>query len=352
MIARIQRVPSRSVWHRPAWRGSVFLMSTAALLGFVAVSLETAASANNQITGPRTPVERFPGYPARAPVPEEMLDDTPQVIVLPSEPAEYGEDPAWRTGGVVGHIPAEARRLPEGYILAGREARIEQQDRWLVARLASAEGLPDAPPLRLLPNPRLGTLEAVLSQAGETDSFLLTGRVTEFHGRNYLLIEHLARVSPAAAPPPSEPRVESAVPGEPPPGDDAPAPAPAAEEVLRQLLETEPHRAVTLPEPLLEQDDGLPAGARDQDTPVLNQTGRIIAAESWWLFAFEDPGFEPRTQPVRILPNRLLETALALTGGGTLPVVLVVSGELTTHEGTNYLLLRKVLARRNYGNLR
>ena len=42
----------------------------------------------------------------------------------------------------------------------------------------------------------------------------------------------------------------------------------------------------------------------------------------------------------------------AVSGGGTRGVVFVVSGEITDYHGSNYLLLRKVLVRRDMGNFR
>ena len=59
-----------------------------------------------------------------------------------------------------------------------------------------------------------------------------------------------------------------------------------------------------------------------------------------------------RYGPIRLLPNRLLETALAISGAGTRSVVFIVSGEVMEYKGMNYLLLRKVLVRRDLGNFR
>ena len=56
-------------------------------------------------------------------------------------------------------------------------------------------------------------------------------------------------------------------------------------------------------------------------------------------------------RPIQLLPNRLLETTIALSGGGRQGMVFLVSGEVTVYKGDNYLLLRKVLVRRDLGNL-
>ena len=91
----------------------------------------------------------------------------------------------------------------------------------------------------------------------------------------------------------------------------------------------------------------LPEGAM-----VVDRVGRVIPGEPWWSLVFEDQGTHPKDKPMPLLPNQLLETAIALTSGGTEGVVLVVSGEATLHNEDNYLLLRKVLIRRDLGNIR
>jgi hypothetical protein len=53
-----------------------------------------------------------------------------------------------------------------------------------------------------------------------------------------------------------------------------------------------------------------------------------------------------------VLPSQLLELAITLSKGGAGGVVLVISGEVTVHKGIDYLLLRKVIVRRDLGNFR
>jgi hypothetical protein len=85
---------------------------------------------------------------------------------------------------------------------------------------------------------------------------------------------------------------------------------------------------------------------------LIDRPGRIIPGDTWWTFAFEDLGTEPDVEPVRLLPNRQLEAAIAQSGAGTEATVFVISGEITVYKGVNYLLLRKVLVRRDLGNFR
>ena len=102
------------------------------------------------------------------------------------------------------------------------------------------------------------------------------------------------------------------------------------------------------PAPAAQDPSGWPEG-----TFLVDQLGRVVpSSEGWWSLAWEDRGELAGRKPVRMLPNRLLETAIALSGGGTHGVVFIVSGEVTEYKGVNYLLVRKVLVRRDLGNLR
>jgi hypothetical protein len=358
---------------------------------------------------------------------------------LPSDPGEYGEDPLQLSSGVLGKLPADVHRLPEGYMVASQEMAVEQQPDWYVCYLpderlmklsldeggswvgdlesqklpaglvnaAQAKGITLAPeskiniedkgrrwrvvdphrtlivekdassivvrsalPLRLLPNKRLSMLEAVLAGTDRVPNFAFSGRITEFQGTNYLLVENLAEVldvaqqtggdqADATAQPAPDSRPEGAAAGP----ASAPAGEPRPEDIIKQLLEKKPRRALVLPQtmpstvqrPLTPGPGGEPSAEQVQaeETMVIEQPGRVVPSdEKWWTFSYEDKGHQATRRPVRLLPNRMLENAIALTGDESMGVVLIVSGELTEYRGTNYLLLRKVLAQRDWGNLR
>lgn len=410
------------------------------LLGWllIAVPASTGAqTATQPAVGPARASEE-PRYPQATPVPEDMMRRRPrQVIALPSEPGEYGEDPTQLSSGVLGKLPPDVHRLPEGYVIASQQMSVERQPEWTVCYLPDERlvklplgeagswagdldggrlpaglvkacqdaGVAVAPEsritseekglrwrvadprhtliverdreamvvrsaltLRLLPNKRLTMLEAVLTGSQGTPSFAFTGRVTEFMGVNYLLAEHLAEVvdvSEPAAEAPSD-RAEKETPGVAAP-DQKPATAPAGEprpeDIIKQLLERKPRRALVLPEtmpaapqekPVVPAYEGAPVADQlwPEETMIVDRPGRVVPGEQWWTFAFEDKGQQPTRKPVRLLPNRMLEDAIALGGDQSLGIILVVSGELTEYRGTNYLLLRKVLVQRDWGNLR
>ncbi len=346
---------------------SLFQRVGAALLCLLGASLSFAQVPSQH--GRIPPVPREPEYPGTARIPRQPNP----TIVLPSEPPEYGEDTTKRSAGVIGRVPAEMPRLPDGYVVANRPASVERQDEFYVLNLQSVPGLPAAPPLRVLPNNQLALLETVLAGRTRMPDLVVTGRVTDFSGVNYVLVESIREGSapvPAAAPP-------AAAQQPPPAAAPAPAPAPAAasteptreptaEEVVRRLMQAQPRRALVLPPP---QQQPPPAAATRpaeetprpatrelprwaEETVLIDRPGRLIPGEPWWTFTFEDLGQSPSQKPIRVLPSQLLETAIGLSKGGTGSVVLVVSGEITVYKGIDYLLLRKVLVRRDLGNFR
>ena len=67
-------------------------------------------------------------------------------------------------------------------------------------------------------------------------------------------------------------------------------------------------------------------------------------------FGDNNPNEHP-DPPMRLLPNQMLERMVRESQGATITVEFIVSGEVTDFMGRNYLMLRKLLRRRNLGNL-
>ncbi len=344
----------------------VVLGTAMILLGLVPPCL--AQAVETQTTAVGQPGDQGPAYTKVTRIPDDALEPRPSTLILPSDPLGVDEERLRQSGGTIGFVPTESHRLPEGYVVAGRTGQIEVEDKWLIAHLDDAEGLPKAPPLRILPNRQLSLIEAILAHAKASPTFVMTGRITEFQGVNYLLLDNIVEQPKAA--PPAEPE-KPAVP-EPPVGEmsspSQPVREPSPEEIIGELMKKKPLRSVVLPGPASPEtapesqarpkpSEQAEAGATTdslrwpENTMLINRSGRIIPAESGYMLSFEDQGLNPKDTPIRLLPNRMLETAVALSAGGSKGVVFIVSGEVTAHRGTNYLLLRKVLVRRNLGNL-
>lgn len=394
----------------------------------LAVAAPTALAADPKPGTRPAQAAAEPGYGRAQNIPEDMIRQRPRnTMLLPSEPGEFGEDPAQLSGGAIGAVMPETHRLPEGYVVSDAKASIIRSGDWRVCVLPrevvfevgpedtagllpgpgtsqvpaglvraferNGRSLPadatiareqDSQPwriragqrtyllertagrytvrsgveLRLLPNKGLAMLEALLGSTTEKRDFLVTGRVTEFQGGNYLLLEHLVEEIEAPAVPPApvpESRPAQAATGSRP---SSVGPEPAAEEIIAELMRTRPRRAVVMPDQVAApRDPAAPSGAGGGqllEEAILNERpGRLVApeADKWWTLAFEDRGLNPGSKPMRLLPNRLLETAISLSDGGAKSTVFVVSGEITEYHGVNYLLLRKVLVHRSFGNL-
>jgi hypothetical protein len=145
-----------------------------------------------------------------------------------------------------------------------------------------------------------------------------------------------------------------------PPAPPEPAPGqPTAEEVLRAFEQDRPKNAplmpveVSLTGPNGRQDPlSQRARARYPDGYMLaDRAGRISRENQWFVFTFESTSTAFEEPPLKLLPNLMLERA-AFEIQGSPNLVFVVSGEITDFNGENYLLLRKLLRRRQLGNLR
>ena len=337
----------------------------------------------------------------RRPSEEVLNPNRSQAVILPGGAGKEVDSGKVTSKEETKTMPSGGR-LPEGYAIGARMARIEKEDEWYVATLDPQKGFPDAPPLRLLPNPCLSMIEAVLEGVRNPCKFQLTGRVTEFRGMNYLLLEHVTQVVLSAEKPQAAPKEENHI--ETMVSSAAVKPEhiadqhsvtsatitvasqtssnaePSAEEVIRQLMQSEPPRALVLPEPVVGQSEvpqtrgsgvqqnatksALPpekdaTGSRETMTGVLadstwliDQLGRVVPSKGfWWSLVIEDRGRSASQKPLKLLPNRLLENAIGLTGDGTRAKIFYVSGEVATYKEQNYLLIRKILVRRDMGNL-
>ena len=165
---------------------------------------------------------------------------------------------------------------------------------------------------------------------------------------------------PEAAPE-EAPAAEADVPTvepEKPPAEGTPPSVPSAEEVIKAFEQDRPRNvaippvstAVAAPKPA--EESGKRAPTRYPDGYLLiDRAGRVRQDGEWWTFVFESdsPSFEE--PPMKLLPNRMLERAVFEVRGAP-NIVFIVSGEITDYQGENFMLLRKLLRRRDLGNLK
>jgi hypothetical protein len=137
---------------------------------------------------------------------------------------------------------------------------------------------------------------------------------------------------------------------------------PSPEDIIRQFQEQRPQVVPILPtgpegETARRAESGeefaerrpalLPDGAM-----LVDRAGRITREGEWWTFNFESDNQSYPEPPMKLLPNQALERMVRESGGGLDPVVFVLTGEVTDFRGENFLLPRKVLRKRNLGNLK
>lgn len=367
----------------------VTLVSAGLAVTASARAQNTSAASEDAVPGTQPAGDQLarssgPSYSSVDPVPQKVLDDDRRpVIILPTEPADAERADAPRSGGVVARVQPGTQRFPEGFVIGSRPANLSLGEEGYVARIKMPEDHPECPPLNVLPNQWLEVVEAILAASDGPPRFLITGRITEFHGRNYLLLENVAQLLNDAGPATMQPAGASATPSATSAASrpaDGPAPGklpdkkePRPEDVIRSLMAEEPLKAVVLPQLSAEagadehglapdedassadpyaQEDGKAGPSWPEGTLLVDRLGRVVSQDGGWVLAFEDRGLKADESPIRLLPNRLLETAIALSRAGTKGVVFNVSGEVTQYQKHNYLLLRKILVKRDMGNLR
>jgi hypothetical protein len=176
----------------------------AALSAFGEASRQPAPAAD----GPgRTQAPAAAGTPATQPSADQTLDDL--LKPAPADPAKpltrpssgVANDRSSGNGAVVPRAPA-ITLLREGTYVVDRIARLSRPGDGSQAELAfesDGRGLKD-PPMVILPNLKLMQMEGAIVTSNRDLRFRVTGMVTEYRGRNYILLEKVIVVSDADQP--------------------------------------------------------------------------------------------------------------------------------------------------------
>ena len=223
--------------------------------------------------------------------------------------------------------------------------------------------------LELLPCDLLESAEKLVADDPGAE-FKLSGEVYEYRGTYYLMLRRVLRV--LAAEKQDERRARAGRPATatnpkptpataPAPAASTPASAPASDggatsdDVARQLLGEVLGRPVVAPSAPLGRVAVTPSVAPTaQPLPpgpgrmVVNRLGRLLPKNGpWRLLAFEADN-TLREPPMQLLPNQHLRRMETLSGNGTARgVVFHVSGEIHQYRGSQYLLVRSVIVRRD-----
>jgi len=136
---------------------------------------------------------------------------------------------------------------------------------------------------------------------------------------------------------------------------------PSAEDIIREFQKQRPQLMPLAPvgledETIVSGEDSSKNGVRKapllpDGSLLVDRAGRVIKEGPWWLFVFESDNDSLLEPPMKLLPCQALERMVRESRGGTDSVVFIVTAEVTDFKGENYLLPRKVMRKRNLGNL-
>jgi hypothetical protein len=109
-----------------------------------------------------------------------------------------GIDQTTGNAAVSPNAPALPTKREGSYITnqTGRLSRVQDGSGWDFVFNADGEALQD-PPMRILPNLKLMVMEDQLNTGNRDLQFRVSGMVTEYRGRNYLLLEKVVVVQDA-----------------------------------------------------------------------------------------------------------------------------------------------------------
>lgn len=290
------------------------------------------------------------------PEPEPIAPTAPPETEQPVPGLTGGLDWLQRVRGEELDVPRPSL-VPEGSFLIRRPGRVVELPTghrvWvpLAGTRRAGEG-----PMLLVPCLTLSRLETSIQSAPD-EPVLISGEVFVYHGRNYLLPTAFGRVTEARAEPGETPDPTDAA-GE--PGDDTPADPPASEslpdnpdvdELMRALDESVADRGLTLPsrDTGAGVDGAAQGGGRayapspglvPEGTYLTRQSARLIRdASGAWTVAFDnDPDSASVSEPMTVVPCRLLQQLEPRAQRRGDQLSLTVSGRVYTHGERNYLV--------------
>lgn len=86
-----------------------------------------------------------------------------------------------------------------------------------------------------------------------------------------------------------------------------------------------------------------------EGTTIAERAGKLVRTGDHWEFQFYRDDVQPGLQGIEVLKSAFLDQMERLAQNGA--TEFVVSGEMTSYRGQNYLLIRKVRRQLDHGNL-
>jgi hypothetical protein len=247
---------------------------------------------------------------------------------------------------------APGQLVRQGSFIVSRRGRVVRGDAGEVIFVfdADAQGKAEAP-MVLLPISHLQNLERIADKADASTRFNISGQVTSYHQRNYLLMDRpaeIVRVAPVATP--SEPAMPAAKPSDEP--KPAPSDASDPDAMMKSMEKSAASRdtarpivapAAPAPAPTAASDTPAPAmgsgKAQREGTFIASRRGRLIRQPTGeWNLTFDADASGKSDAPMPLLPclNLMAMEKLAERGGES--ATMSVSGVVTFYKGKNYLL--------------
>ncbi len=291
------------------------------------------------------------GQPVLAPAQER-----PASPVVPGQPAIRDAIPG--LGGEDVLVP-KARLVREGAFIIQRSGVLVKAPtgEWIVAFAPDDPSKPNSPrlpPMVLVPNRALTTIEATIGNQAEGIVITVTGEVLVYHNRNYLLLSlyRLASVDQPAPPPADSNETPGSEPGSEPSSEPAANPAapsrPSAADdprVLELMESLERTRTPGILPPAATDAPGettvLAAGSSGNDgEPIVRRRGRLVrgGAGHWYFTPDSDTGDAAATSPRPLLPCQTLmelERLAERRGDG---LVVELTGRTYLHQGQIMIL--------------
>ena len=250
--------------------------------------------------------------------------------------------------------PIKRALWPEGASLVDQTGWLEEEGAWWVFHAESNE---EIPPVKLLPNAALEGMVRTARGAAEPIYFQVSGEFTVFQDENYLLPRFAARLRRKESLP--EPGVVEAIKSaEPEAGDASSAPSKPTvatdapvDDVLRVLGNRVPQRRLISLNDRASTGRGEKRGLLPDGSPLVERPGRLTSSSDGWVFVFESDRLDYPEPPMALLLNMNTQLMVEAVAKDATGLVFLVSGEVTSFSGRNYLLPRIAQRRIDSGNL-
>ena len=159
------------------------MVSTTRLAGVVMFIGAITAIAIAQTTSPSSPATTQSTY-------DRLLGTEPTLAERPLQPAPRKTADASTGAGAVAPGAPQLPTRREGTFIIDRMGRLARSadGQWEFSFDADGQAMQD-PPMKVLPNLKLMVMEEAVERGGTDVRFRVSGSLTEYRGRNYILLE-------------------------------------------------------------------------------------------------------------------------------------------------------------------